>query len=157
MPCLGRLSARVCEKKKETGKGLTHARQRERERGRATHTQGGRARITRSVALRVRVEESYGEQGRGADVLQGTGENPWYFAWPDGQLLEGKTGSLLMETGQRRTESELPPLCDGEGGYMLTRVCYISDMRAARFSNAIGQSRRQGHCSHRINDPDCRA
>lgn len=36
----------------------------------------------------------------------------------DGPLLEGETGFLLMETGQRRTESELPLLCDGDGGYM---------------------------------------
>lgn len=110
------------------------------------------------AAARVRVEESYAErrggggeregQGRGSDVLQGTGAYPRYFAWlVAASCWEGEAGSVLMETGQRRTESELPPLCDGEGVYS-TGVSYIADVRAARYSNAIGRSTRQGDCSH---------
>lgn len=111
-PCLGRLSACV----------------KDRQRRRAGGTKG-RARIALPLPT-WGVEESYGEQGRGSDVHQGTGEYPRYFALAGSQLLEGEAGSVLMETRQRRTESELPPSCDEEGVYS-TGVSYIVDARAA--------------------------
>lgn len=52
---------------------------------------------------------------------------------PDlGQVLRGREAGSLVETGQRRTESELPRLvCDGEGGISDRVALYLTRGKSA--------------------------